>query len=144
MREFTEKQKEKIRKELSLDYTSKYRRFLYKLQDRFDLLRVGRHVLPANIIYLEELCKAIKTLKLNGYGFVIQVPVDGPYCTTSISLYDDILTEDIDEIILKHTKFQHYKRDKSSIIVDFNGIFNEIDKQVKAFLKSLDKKKKDE
>lgn len=145
MNEFTSEQIEIIRKELSLDnINSKYNRFMCKLQDKFDPLQVGKRVLPANVLYLEELLKLIKSLKPIGNGFVIEVPEGGPYRTYRIRFYDDILEDDIDVIILSHTSIKHYKYGESTIEVDFNGIFKEIDKSVKAFLKLLDKKKKDE
>lgn len=141
MREFTEKQKEKIRKELSLDnINSKYNKFMCKLQDKFDPLHVGKHILPANVIYLEELFKDIKSLKPIGHGFLIILPD----AKEDVSFYYDILDYAIDELILEHTKIQTYKIGPPNLIVTFNAIFKDIDKQVKAFLKSLDKKKKDE
>ena len=138
MRAFTKEQKEKIHKELSLDnINSKYNKFMCKLQDKLDPLHFGKRVLPANLMYLEELVKLLKSLKPTGHGFVIQVPIDGSYCFTTISLYDDILNCNIDDLIIDHIKLQHFKYGEPTIYIDFNGIFKDINKQVKAFLKSL-------
>lgn len=138
MREFTEKQKEKLRKELSLENAnSKYAKFMSRLQDRFNAWQNGRAVFPAHHIGLEWLLSEIKLLKPKGHGFLIQIPVDGPYCTQSVSFYYEILNYGIDEIILMHTKIQQYKSRRPEIVVNYNAIVKDINQQVKAFLRKL-------
>ena len=138
VRTFTEKQKEKIRKELSLNnLNSKYVKFVSKLHDRFNAWQNGRAVFPANNIGLEWLLSEIRLLKPNGHGFLIPLPKDGPRATQSVSFYYEILNYGIDEIILMHTKIQQYKSRRPEIIVNYTTIVEEIDKQVKEFLRKL-------
>lgn len=133
MEKLTKEQIELVQRELSINGTGKYNHFLGVLQDKFDSLNAGYSVHPANILYLEELVKKIKSIK----GFTISFQSEAKGYRHSIHFYDDVLTQDIDEIILKHTKIRVYKDGAQSIIVNFNHIVKDIEKQVKAYLKAM-------
>lgn len=137
-RRYTPRQIAKIREELSVDNNGKFRHFLNKLQEKFDPWELGRVVLPANAAYLEDVAKKVKsTISRHSFNFYIDLKQSSKERCSYIDFFDEVLSDYIDVIILRRISISKKHNNTAWITIDFNGIVNDFEEQVKQYLKTL-------